>query len=40
MKFKLTLWSEPSASLGGWVVGAGFYEINAEPALTNVKVKV
>ena len=34
-------WSSLLARVGGgWVVGAGFYEINAKPALTKVEVKV
>ena len=42
MKLKWTFPLEISTSPGGWwvVVGAGFYQINAKPALTKVEVKV
>ena len=39
MTVKLTIQLEFTTSPGGWV-GAGFYEINAKPALTKFGVKV
>ena len=39
MKFMLEFTTSPG-EWWMWVVGAGFYEINAKPALTKIGVKV